>query len=95
MTTVVLIVLLAASIFHTIILIVVIKILEKYLFKKFSFRNEFLGFLCKYTPPEGRNSEKLKYVAASMLQAQVFLKREGGALEPFLFNFFKFYHFYN
>ena len=71
-------VLLAVSIFQTIIVIVVIKILEKYLFKKFSFRNEFSGTLCKYTPQEGRNAEKINCGAASMLQVEVFLK-EGGA----------------
>ena len=57
-STVTLTVLLAASIFQTIIVIVVFKILEKYLFKKFSFRNEFLETLCMYTPLEGRNTEK-------------------------------------
>ena len=62
------------------------------MFKKFSFRNEFLETLCKHTPPDGRNAEKLKYGAASLLQGQVFLKEAG--LEPFLFNFFKVYHFY-
>ena len=91
-STVVLTALLAESTFQTIIVIVVIKILEKYLFKKFGFRNEFLETLCKYTPPEGRNSEKLKYGAASMLWGQVFLKG-GRGLEPFLFNFFKVNHF--
>ena len=53
-STVTLTVLLAASIFQTIIVIVVFKILEKYLFKKFSFRNEFLETLCQYTSPEGK-----------------------------------------
>ena len=52
-STVTLTVLLAASIFQTIIVIVVIKILEKYFFKKFGFRNEFLETVCKYAPPEG------------------------------------------
>ena len=98
-TTVVLTVLLAASIFQTVVVIVVMKILEKYLFKKFSFRKQFLETLCKYTPPEGRNADKLKYGADSMLQGQVFLKRGKGAgtflikffqgLKPFLLNFFK------
>ena len=67
-STVTLTVLLAASIFQTIIVIVVFKILEKYLFKKFSFRNEFLETLCEYTPSEGRSTEKLKNGTASMLQ---------------------------
>ena len=67
-TTLVLTVLLAATIFQTIIVIVVIKILEKCFFKKFSFRNEFLETLCKYTPSEGRSTEKLKNGTASMLQ---------------------------
>ena len=58
-TTVVLTVLLAASIFETIIVIVVIKIIKNYLFKKFSFRNEVLDTLCKY---------KIKHRAGSMLQ---------------------------
>ena len=58
-TTVALTVLLAASIFETIIVIVVIKIIKNYLFKKFSFRNEVLDTLCKY---------KIKHMAGSMLQ---------------------------
>ena len=84
-TTVVLTVLLAASIFETIIVIVVIKIIKNYLFKKFSFRNEVLDTLCKY---------KIKNRAASMLQGQVILKGRGGALKPFPYNFFRVYHFY-
>ena len=91
-STVTLTVLLAASIFQTIIVIVVFKILEKYLFKKFSFRNEFLEILCKYARPEGRNAEKLKYGAVSMLQGQVFWK-EGGWNFSYLI-FFRLYHFY-
>ena len=63
------------------------KILEKYLFKKFSVWNQFLE-----THLEERNADKLKYGTASMLQRKVFLK-EGG-LEPFLLNFFKVYCFY-
>ena len=88
-TTVVLTALLAASIFQTTIVIVVMKILEKYLFEKFNFRNQFLETLSKYTSPEERNSDKLKYGVASMLQGQVFLKGGRRGLEPSSFNFFK------
>ena len=59
--TVVLTVMLSVSKLQTIIVKVVFKILEKYLYKKFSFKNEFLETLCKYTPQEGRNAEKLKH----------------------------------
>ena len=95
-STVVWTVLLAASIFQTIIVIVVIKILEKYLFKKFSFRNCFLETLCKYTPLKGRNAEELKYGAASMLQGQVFLKagvKRGGGGEGWKLSFLIFSRF--
>ena len=94
--SVVLTVLLAANIFETIIVTVVIKILEKYLFKKFNFRNEFLETLCKYTLPEGRNTEKLKDGVASMLQRQVFLKRERGwKLSYLIFSRFTVFTFRN
>ena len=92
--TVVLTVLLAASIFQTIIVIVVIKILKKYLFNKFSFRTGFLETLCKYTSSQGRKAEKLKHGAASISQGQVFLKGGGEGLEPFPLTFFKVYHVY-
>ena len=85
-TTVVFTVLLAASIFQTMIVIVVMKILEKYLYKQFSFWNQFLE-----TQLVGINADQLKYRTANMLQRKVFLKEWGGGreLETCLFNFFK------
>ena len=67
-STVALTVLLAASIFQTVIVIVAIKILENlFLNKKFSFKNGFLEALCKSTPLGRRNVEKLKNGAVGML----------------------------